>query len=208
MVELCIGVVLHVKTLQAATLARVMGCQTLQQARAYSIHRIRAPAAKQSLSAQTRGSVAGLYEHEASPGCNKLANPTSIYTDGTGTNLGRFEWLQTQSGKFQARQGSCLLFTGWLLGVWLLLCGRMQEGKNCERFQALYGAMPRVRTPGIKWPLTSRRVLTMEWIEGVKLTNKAVRVLYCFVLGGGRWWVAVARLCVAFGTNKAVCVVL
>ncbi|GIL77467.1 hypothetical protein Vretimale_2971 [Volvox reticuliferus] len=47
----------------------------------------------------------------------------------------------------------------------------VQEGHNCERFQALYGSMPRVRTPKIYWQYTSRRVLTMEWIEGVKLTN-------------------------------------
>jgi predicted unusual protein kinase regulating ubiquinone biosynthesis (AarF/ABC1/UbiB family) len=26
--------------------------------------------------------------------------------------------------------------------------------------------------PGIKWEATSRRVLTMEWIDGVKLTNE------------------------------------
>ena len=32
--------------------------------------------------------------------------------------------------------------------------------------------MPRVRTPAIKWGATRRRVLTMEWIEGIKLTNK------------------------------------
>jgi hypothetical protein len=38
--------------------------------------------------------------------------------------------------------------------------------------QELYGGMPRVRTPKIVWCSTSRRVLTMEWIEGVKLTNK------------------------------------
>jgi predicted unusual protein kinase regulating ubiquinone biosynthesis (AarF/ABC1/UbiB family) len=38
--------------------------------------------------------------------------------------------------------------------------------------QALYGNMPRVRTPKIYWQATQRRVLTMEWIEGVKLTNK------------------------------------
>lgn len=48
----------------------------------------------------------------------------------------------------------------------------VQEGKNAEKFQALYGGMPRVRTPKIVWSATSRRVLTMEWIEGVKLTNK------------------------------------
>ena len=32
--------------------------------------------------------------------------------------------------------------------------------------------MPRVRTPKIVWAATARRVLTMEWIDGVKLTNK------------------------------------
>ena len=30
----------------------------------------------------------------------------------------------------------------------------------------------RVGTPSIYWDFTSRRVLTMEWIEGVKLTDK------------------------------------
>lgn len=48
----------------------------------------------------------------------------------------------------------------------------VQEGKNCERFQELYSHVPRVRTPKIKWEATSRRVLTMEWIDGVKLTDK------------------------------------
>lgn len=37
--------------------------------------------------------------------------------------------------------------------------------------------MPRVRTPRIVWGATSRRVLTMEWIDGVKLTNRLVRRL-------------------------------
>lgn len=38
--------------------------------------------------------------------------------------------------------------------------------------QRLYGKIPRVRVPKIKWNgLTTRRVLTMEWIEGVKLTD-------------------------------------
>jgi len=48
----------------------------------------------------------------------------------------------------------------------------VMEGHNCEKFQKLYGSVPRVRTPRIMWPYTARRVLTMEWIEGVKLTNK------------------------------------
>lgn len=48
----------------------------------------------------------------------------------------------------------------------------VQEGKNCEKFQALYSHVPRIRTPKIKWVATRRRVLTMEWIDGVKLTDK------------------------------------
>lgn len=48
----------------------------------------------------------------------------------------------------------------------------IMEGKNCEKFQELYGGMPRVRTPKIYWEFSARRVLTMQWIEGVKLTNR------------------------------------
>ncbi len=48
----------------------------------------------------------------------------------------------------------------------------LQEGRSCERFAELYAHVPRVRTPGILWDATSRRVLTMEWIDGVKLTDQ------------------------------------
>lgn len=48
----------------------------------------------------------------------------------------------------------------------------IQEGKNAERFASLYSHVPRVRVPGIKWEATSRRVITMEWIDGVKLTDE------------------------------------
>jgi len=47
------------------------------------------------------------------------------------------------------------------------------EGKSCEKFTQLYGEVPRVRTPSIYWQYTARRVLTMEWIDGVKLTDNA-----------------------------------
>ena len=47
-----------------------------------------------------------------------------------------------------------------------------QEGHSCERFGELYSHVPRVRTPAILWEATGRRVLTMEWIDGVKLTDK------------------------------------
>ena len=38
--------------------------------------------------------------------------------------------------------------------------------------QELYGSVPRIRTPRIIWAHTARRVLCMEWIDGVKLTDK------------------------------------
>ncbi|GMH40760.1 hypothetical protein BSKO_08664 [Bryopsis sp. KO-2023] len=47
----------------------------------------------------------------------------------------------------------------------------VMEGHNCERFRDLYCNMPRIRTPSIFWDYSSRRVLTMEWIEGIKLTD-------------------------------------
>lgn len=49
----------------------------------------------------------------------------------------------------------------------------VMEGHNCERFSKLYADVPRVRTPSIYWDFSSRRVLTMEWIDGVKLTDQA-----------------------------------
>ncbi len=51
-----------------------------------------------------------------------------------------------------------------------------QEGRNAERFAELYGYMKDIYIPQIYWPYTRRRVLTMEWIEGTKLTNiEAIR---------------------------------
>lgn len=46
-----------------------------------------------------------------------------------------------------------------------------QEGKNAERFAKLYGHLPDIYIPKIYWEYTGRRVLTMEWINGTKLTN-------------------------------------
>ncbi len=44
------------------------------------------------------------------------------------------------------------------------------EGANAERFAKLYGYLPEIVVPGIYPQYTGRRVLTMEWIDGVKLT--------------------------------------
>jgi predicted unusual protein kinase regulating ubiquinone biosynthesis (AarF/ABC1/UbiB family) len=46
-----------------------------------------------------------------------------------------------------------------------------QEGRNAERFAQLYGHLPDIYIPRIYWQYTQRRVLTMEWINGTKLTN-------------------------------------
>ncbi|MGL5877897.1 MAG: ABC1 kinase family protein [Xenococcaceae cyanobacterium] len=48
-----------------------------------------------------------------------------------------------------------------------------QEGRNAERFAELYGYIPEIYVPKIYWEYTGRRVLTMEWITGTKLTNIA-----------------------------------
>ncbi len=45
------------------------------------------------------------------------------------------------------------------------------EGRNAERFAELYGKLPDIYVPSIYWEYTNRRVLTMEWIEGTKLTD-------------------------------------
>lgn len=46
-----------------------------------------------------------------------------------------------------------------------------QEGKNAERFAQLYGHLKDIYVPKIYEEYTARRVLTMEWIEGIKLTK-------------------------------------
>ena len=47
----------------------------------------------------------------------------------------------------------------------------VNEGENAERFFELYGHLKDVYIPKIYWEYTNRRVLTMEWINGLKLTQ-------------------------------------
>lgn len=44
----------------------------------------------------------------------------------------------------------------------------VREANNCERFRALYGSWKNVLVPDVCNPLTRRRVLVQEWVEGVK----------------------------------------
>ena len=54
----------------------------------------------------------------------------------------------------------------------------LNEASNAEAFRDLHSHNPRIAVPAIYRDATSRRVLTMEWIDGVKLTNlDAVREL-------------------------------
>lgn len=47
----------------------------------------------------------------------------------------------------------------------------IQEGRNAEKFAELYGHLPEIYVPKVYWEYTGRRVLTIEWINGLKLTN-------------------------------------
>ncbi len=47
----------------------------------------------------------------------------------------------------------------------------LQEARNAEKFAELYGYMSEIYVPSIYWEYTGRRVLTMEWVTGTKLTK-------------------------------------
>jgi ubiquinone biosynthesis protein len=46
-----------------------------------------------------------------------------------------------------------------------------QEGHNMDRFRQIFADEPSVRVPFVYWETTTRRVLTMERLEGVKITD-------------------------------------
>ncbi len=45
------------------------------------------------------------------------------------------------------------------------------EGRNAEKFAANFQADPTVKVPSIYWRYSSHIVLTLEWINGIKLTD-------------------------------------
>ena len=47
-----------------------------------------------------------------------------------------------------------------------------QEADNAERFALLFAASPQVTVPAVQRSLSSRRVLTTSWIEGVKMQSR------------------------------------
>lgn len=48
----------------------------------------------------------------------------------------------------------------------------VQEGKNARRFKKLYADKEDVLVPDIFWDYTSAKVLTMDWVDGVKLNEQ------------------------------------
>ncbi len=47
----------------------------------------------------------------------------------------------------------------------------LNEGRNAEKFATNFRNDPRVKVPTIYWRYTSNSVLTLEWIDGFKLTD-------------------------------------
>lgn len=49
----------------------------------------------------------------------------------------------------------------------------LNEGRNAEKFAVNFQDDPRVKVPAIYWRYSSKRVLTLEWINGFKLNDTA-----------------------------------
>ncbi|KAE8717850.1 pentatricopeptide repeat-containing protein [Hibiscus syriacus] len=49
----------------------------------------------------------------------------------------------------------------------------VQEGKNAKKFKTLYADKEDILVPDIYWNYTSGKVLTMEWVNGVKLNQQS-----------------------------------
>ena len=49
----------------------------------------------------------------------------------------------------------------------------INEGRNAEKFASNFRNDPRVKVPSIYWSYTNTHVLTLEWINGFKLTDSA-----------------------------------
>ncbi len=47
----------------------------------------------------------------------------------------------------------------------------IQEGRNAETFARNFAKNPRIRIPIVYWPFTTTKVLTLEYLEGIKITD-------------------------------------
>ena len=86
-----------------------------------------------------------------------------------------FEWaaahLERQGGEFarlRPRQ-VIALFKSWTLAELDL----RREAASASELKAALVAEPDFVVPAVDWPRTARRVLTIDWIDGVKLSDRA-----------------------------------
>ena len=49
----------------------------------------------------------------------------------------------------------------------------LREGKNAETFARNFAENPRITIPLVYWPFTTSKVLTLEYLEGIKITDLA-----------------------------------
>ncbi len=49
----------------------------------------------------------------------------------------------------------------------------IQEGRNAETFAKNFANNPRIKIPLVYWPFTTSKVLTLEYLEGIKITDFA-----------------------------------
>jgi predicted unusual protein kinase regulating ubiquinone biosynthesis (AarF/ABC1/UbiB family) len=47
----------------------------------------------------------------------------------------------------------------------------IQEGKNAEAFARNFAKNPKIKIPIVYWPFTTSKVLTLEYLEGIKITD-------------------------------------
>ena len=47
----------------------------------------------------------------------------------------------------------------------------LQEGKNAETFARNFAKNPKIKIPIVYWPFTTSTVLTLEYLEGIKITD-------------------------------------
>ena len=47
----------------------------------------------------------------------------------------------------------------------------IQEGENAETFAGNFAKNPRIKIPIVYWPFTTSKVLTLEYLEGIKITD-------------------------------------
>jgi predicted unusual protein kinase regulating ubiquinone biosynthesis (AarF/ABC1/UbiB family) len=48
-----------------------------------------------------------------------------------------------------------------------------REGRNAERFARMFADDPMIGAPSVLWEYSTRRVLTLEWMDGIKITRFA-----------------------------------